>query len=218
MALQVTPIVVQRGELRQGPSPFVGSFEGSGLRQGVQFHLLAESAAATNESVCGRALQTFQRSLEGQGRVALTTALNRAFQDCHKDIRTLLQAEPLAARVGAGLAVLALQGGTVIYAQVGPAVLYVSEAGSIRKLEAPGVSAGDDLLGIPTKKVPVALGRHLMRPGQALLAAYGAFARVATYDGLHALLAASPEETAQTLHALMREERSFAALRIDATA
>ena len=218
MALQVTPIVVQRGELRQGPSPFVGSFEGSGLRQGVQFHLLAESAAATNESLCGRALQTFQRSLEGQGRVALTTALNRAFQDCHKDIRTLLQAELLAARVGAGLAVLALQGETVIYAQVGPAVLYVSEASSVRKLEAPGVSAGDDLLGIATKKVPVALGRHLMRPGQALLVAYGAFARVATYDGLHALLAASPEETARTLHALMREERSFAALRIDATA
>ena len=218
MALQVTPIVVQRGELRQGPSPFVGSFEGSGLRQGVQFHLLAESAAATNESLCGRALQTFQRSLEGQGRVALTTALNRAFQDCHKDILTLLQAELLAARVGAGLAVLALQGETVIYAQVGPAVLYVSEASSVRKLEAPGVSAGDDLLGIATKKVPVALGRHLMRPGQALLVAYGAFARVATYDGLHALLAASPEETARTLHALMREERSFAALRIDATA
>ena len=218
MALQVTPIVVQRGELRQGPSPFVGSFEGSGLRQGVQFHLLAESAAATNEALCARALQTFQRSLEGQGRVALTTALNRAFQDCHKDIRTLLQAELLAARVGAGLAVLALQGETVIYAQVGPAVLYVSEASSVRKLEAPGVSAGDDLLGIATKKVPVALGRHLMRPGQALLVAYGAFARVATYDGLHALLAASPEETARTLHALMREERSFAALRIDATA
>ena len=99
-----------------------------------------------------------------------------------------------------------------------PAVLYVNEASSVRKLEAPGVSAGDDLLGIATKKVPVALGRHLMRPGQALLVANGAFARVATYDGLHALLTASPEETALTLHALMREERSFAALRIDAAA
>ena len=218
MALQVTPIVVQGGELRQGPSPFAGSFEGRGLRQGVEFHLLAESAAATNESLCGRALRTFQHSLEGQGRVALTTALNRAFQDCHKDIRTLLQAEPLAARVGAGLTVLALQGETVIYAQVGPAVLYVNEASSVRKLEAPGASAGDDLLGIATKKVPVALGRHLMRSGQALLVANGAFARVATYDGLHAILSASPEETALTLHALMREERTFAALRIDAAA
>lgn len=218
MALHVTPIVVQGGELRRGPSPFVGSFEGRGLRQGVQFHLLAESAAATNESLCGRALQTFQSSLEGQGRVALTTALNRAFQDCHKDIRTLLQAEPLAARVGAGLAVLALQGDIVIYAQVGPAVLYVNEASSVRKLEAPGVSSGDDLLGIVTKKVPVALGRHLMRPGQALLVANGSFARVATYDGLHAILTASAEETALTLHALMREERVFAALRIDAAA
>ena len=218
MALQVTPIVVQGGELRQGPSPFVGSFEGRGLRQGVQFHLLAESAAATNESLCGRALQTFQHSLEGQGRVALTTALNRAFQDCHKDIRTLLQAEPLAARVGAGLTVLVLQDETVIYAQVGPSVLYVREASSVRRLEAPGVSAGDDLLGIATKRVPVALGRHLLRPGQALLAAHGAFARVATYDGLHAILTAPPEETAPTLHALMREERVFAALRVDAAA
>lgn len=218
MALQVTPIVVQGGELRPGPSPFVGSFEGRGLRQGVQFHLLAESAAATNESLCGRALQTFQRSVEGQGRMALTTTLNLAFQDCHKDIRTLLQAEPLAARVGAGLTVLALQDDTVIYAQVGPAVLYVSEGSSVRKLEAPGASASDDLLGIATKKVPVALGRHLLRPGQALLAAYGVFDRVATYDGLHAMLAASAEDTARTLHALMRDERSFAALRIDATA
>lgn len=218
MALQVTPIVVQRGELHQGPSPFVGAFEGRGLRQGVRFHLLAESAAATNEALCGRALQTFQRSLEDQGRVALTTALNRAFQDCHKEIRTLLQKEPLAARVGAALTVLALQNETVIYAQVGPGVLYVQEASSVRKLEAPGVSVDDELLGIATKKVPVALGRHLVRPGQALLVANGAFGRVATYDGVHALLSASPEETAQALHALMREERSFAALRIDATA
>ena len=218
MALQVTPIVVQGGELRQGPSPFVGSFEGRGLRQGVQFHLLAESAAATTESLCGRALQTFKHSLEDQGRVALTTALNRAFQDCHKDLRTLLQQEPLAARVGAGLTVLALQDETVIYAQVGPAVLYVNEGSSVRKLEAPGVSAGDELLGIATKKVPVSLGRHLLRRGQAILVASGAFARVATYDGLHAVLSASPEETALTLHALMREERVFAALRIDATA
>jgi hypothetical protein len=221
MALQVTPIVVQRGELHQGPSPFVSAFEVRELREGVQFHLLAESAAATNESLCGRALQTFQRSLEGQSRVALTTALNRAFQDCHKEIRTLLQKEPLAARVGAGLTVLVLQNDAVTFAQAGPGVLYVREASSVRRLEAPGVSATgfpDELLGIATKKVPVALGRHSLRPGQALLAAYGAFARVATYDGLHALLAASPEETARTLHALMREERSFAALRIDATA
>lgn len=218
MGLQVTPIVVQGGELRQGPSPFVGSFQGRGLREGVEFHLMAESAAATNESLCGRALQTFQHALEDQGRVSLTTALNSAFQDCHKDIRTLLQKEPLAARVGAGLTVLALQDGAVIYAQVGPAVLYVREGSGVRKLEAPGGSADDELLGIATKKVPVALGRHVMRPGQALLAAPGVFARVATYDGLHAILSASPEETALTLHALMRDERSFAALRIDATA
>ena len=218
MPLQVTPIVVQGGELRQGPSPFVGSFQGRGLREGVQFHLLAESAAAANESLCGRALQTFQHSLEDQGRVALTTALNRAFQDSHKDIRTLLQKEPLAARVGAGLTVLALQDGTIIYAQVGPSVLYVREGSSVRRLEAPGVSADEELLGIATKRVPVALGRHAMRPGQALLAANSAFGRVATYDGLHAILEASPEETAQVLHALMRDERSFAALRIDAAA
>jgi hypothetical protein len=56
------------------------------------------------------------------------------------------------------------------------------------------------------------MDRHPLRQGEALLASGSALEAAVGYEGLLAILTASPQEAARKLRLLMGEEPSFAAL------
>ena len=220
--LLVTPIVVRGGGLQQGASPFTASFKGSGAQGQVLLHALAETAAADPEPLCRRVLTALQRALASQERASLTTALSRALQASHQELQAANEQESLANRVGAGVTCLALSGTGVTIAQAGPGVVYLRDAHGVRTLEPPRMDAAPEpgseegalQLGIAAGEIPVLLGRYSLGQGQVLLAANSSLVSSVSYDGLMAILSASPQEAANKLSMVTKEDPFFAALMV----
>ena len=219
---RVTPIVVQQGDLQEGPSPFVTSFAGRGLLSQVQFHALTETAAAAPEALCQRALTSFQRLIASLGRISLTSALSQALQDCHQELRAANESEPLAARVGVGLTCLALRDDDLYIAQAGPGLLYLRDTHGVRRVESHsfgGSESSDEPserqeLGITPGEIRVSLDRYPFRDEHVFMAAGSALAAAVNYDGLDAILASAPDEAARKLQLLMPDQPFFAALMV----
>ena len=220
--LEVTPILVRQGQAQEGASPFILSFPGRGSHNDVRFHVLAETPAADPAPLCQRLLATFQRSVTGQGRVSLTTAMGNALQESHRELLSTNRAASLATQVGASITCLALRDSDIYIARGGPGVLYLRDAHGVRTInplstgegasdEAPG-SQGRAMLGLADGAVPVMLERQTLEREQVLLAAYSSLIKSVSYDGLVTILSSSPGEAADKLRLLMQEGPVFAAL------
>lgn len=218
--LVVTPMVARHGQLQESLAPFISSFQGRGVHREVQFHALTETPAADPAPLCQRVSAAFRRSLLSQDRLSLTTAMSRALQEGHQELLKANETEPLANRVGAGVTCLALRDTEVYMAQAGPGVLYLRDAHGVRTLHPLAPDAPQDeegkqgphLLGMAPGELPVMLDRLTLEEGQVLLVASSSLASSVSYDGLVAILSASPQEATGKLHMLMQEDPLFAAL------
>jgi hypothetical protein len=188
----------------------------------VLLHALAETAAADPEPLCRRILEALQRAFTSQERASLTAALSRALQASHHELQAANEREPLANRVGAGVTCLALSGTDVTIAQAGPGVVYLRDAHGVRTLEPPRMDAASEVgsaesplqLGIAAGEIPVLLDRYSLEPEQVLLAANSSLVSSVSYDGLVAILSASPKEAADKLRLVTQEDPFFAALMV----
>lgn len=210
MALTVTSIVVREGVLVDEASPLIAAFSGRGLLDQVRFHALAESSAAEPEERLGATLVALERALAGESRSALTTALPRALQSCHRELTAGNEPLPMAARVGVGLTCLALRNDEVYVARAGPGLVYVRDRHGVRRL--PGPTEGAGSLGTAEGDVGIAMDRHAVGPGEALLAGGSALEGAVGYEGLQAILASDPREASKKLALLMGDQPLYVAL------
>ena len=235
--LTVTPILVLQGRLQDTFAPYAVSFSGRGSHAGVSFHALVETPAADPQPLCQRLLDILQRSILGQGRSSLTTALSTALQDSHHDLLAANENTALATQVGAGITCLALRDEDVYIARAGPGALYHRDSHGVRTInpappaQAEGSEAEEtherSVLGLgpmqtpeethrsvlgPPMQTPVTLERQALLAGQVLLAAHSSLANSVSYDGLMTILSSSPEDAAGRLELLMQDDPVFAAL------
>jgi hypothetical protein len=225
--LAVTTILVRQGQAQENASPFIVSFQGRGSHSGVRFHVLAETPAADQEPLCQRLLATFQRSVTGEGRVSLTTAMGNALQESHRELLSSNRAASLATQVGASITCLALRDSDIYIARGGPGALYLRDAHGVRTINPLSTGEAADsqaqgsqsqaMLGLADAAVPVMLERQTLEPEQVLLAAYTSLVKAVSYDGLVTILSSSPAEAADKLHLLMQEGPVFAALLVTPT-
>ena len=220
--LTVTPILVLQGRLQDAFAPYAVSFSGRGSHAGVSFHALVETPAADPQPLCQRLLDILQRSILGQGRSSLTTALSTALQDSHHDLLAANENTALATQVGAGITCLALRDEDVYIARAGPGALYHRDSHGVRTInpappaQAEGSEAEEtherSVLGLGPMQTPVTLERQALLAGQVLLAAHSSLANSVSYDGLMTILGSSPEDAASRLELLMQDDPVFAAL------
>jgi hypothetical protein len=210
MALTVTPIVVREGALAGDTAPLISTFPGRGLLDQVRFHALGESLATDPEERMETALAALARALENESRSALTSALPRALQSCHRELVKGNEPLTMAARVGVGLTCLALRDDEVYVARAGPGLVYVRDRHGVRHLPGPPEGAGS--LGTAEGEVDIAMDRHPIGPGEALLAGGSALEAAVGYEGLQTVLAAAPKEAARKLALLMGDQSLYVAL------
>ena len=210
MALTVTPIVVREGALAGEGVPLIATFPGRGLLDQVRFHAMGESSAIEPEERLGAALVALEHALADESRSALTTALPRALQACHRELTKGNEELPMAARVGLGLTCLGLRDDDVYVARAGPGLVYVREQHGVRRL--PGPPSGGGSLGTAEGEVGVAMDRHAIGPGEALLAGGSALEGAVGYEGLQTILASAPREASKKLTLIMGDQPLYVAL------
>ena len=220
--LTVTPILVLHGRLQNTFAPYAVSFPGRGSHAGVSFHALVETPAAAPQPLCQRLLDILQRSIRGQARSSLTTALSTALQDSHHDLLAANENTALATQVGAGITCLALRDQDVYIARAGPGALYYWDSHGVRTINpVPPAQAEDSeaeethersVLGLGPMQTSVTLERQTLLAGQVLLAAHSSLANSVSYDGLMTILSSSPEDAASRFELLMQDDPVFAAL------
>jgi hypothetical protein len=215
---QITPLVIREGNPQGNPSPFYATFSGKGSQDSVRFHLLIESSATEPEPLCKLALSSLQRSLTSGGRASLTSVLQDAFQTCHKDLEAANASHHMAARVGVGVACLAMRGNDAYMAVVGDSVIYLRDQHGVSKVTPAVQGTSSPVLGTSSDAIEVTMARPSLRLGESLLVASGSLEDAVGYDGLENIMSTSPQASVEKLGLLMGDDPLFLALILNAPA
>ena len=216
--LSITTIVLQNGKRSHEGILFLRKINAENIRQGLEVYALAETKSLDAENLCREVLDTFEECIVKSGTAAFTTVLSEAYQICHQKLADTLQDAPFAARVGLGLTTLAVLDDNLIFAKMGPGILYLQDSSGLREVQPPLLSNaqdetpnGDNCLGTALGPATIRVGHHTLSPGQTFIASTSTLGVASSYDGLYAILDSPIEESEDKLELLMGQEVYFAA-------
>ncbi|MCS7207346.1 MAG: hypothetical protein NZ951_05360 [Dehalococcoidia bacterium] len=206
MSLSVHTLFLRSGR-KEERSPYGVVFPGRGAWKGMSFFGVCEATAGAQEALCAWALEEIQRHL-ARSRSSLTKGLEQAVQACHLSLAQAQEAHPPNAQTGLGIVVGALRGDEVTLAWAGPGLVCLKEGQTLHLLPQTAASP----IGQGKTPLAVSLRRFTFPPAQALLVCQSHLRRLTTLQGLEVVLSATPQQSLDRLHALLRDDPAFAAV------